>query len=173
MGIKVGTKKVTGGEKQETKHDIEGGNNNKKLKLTKIDLLHSKPIREANKILEGHLPSTTKCTPKVQQRNDKKSHTKGAKGEGRVLLWKLLDNGQGKCDDDSEKDCASRSNMGISVESTTEAALQLTASDEFDLGKGQVLLRPPITHSTRKIDTGATKHLLRKQNKLLRNETLR
>ena len=55
--------KVTGGEKQESKHGIEGGNNNKKLKLTKFALLHSKPIREDNKIFEGHVPSTIKCTP--------------------------------------------------------------------------------------------------------------
>jgi hypothetical protein len=54
---------VTGGEKQESKHGIEGGNNNKKLKLTKFALLHSKPIREDNKIFEGHVPSTIKCTP--------------------------------------------------------------------------------------------------------------
>ena len=55
--------KVTGGEKQESKHGIEGGNNNNKLKLTKFALLHSKPIREDNKIFEGHVPSTIKCTP--------------------------------------------------------------------------------------------------------------
>jgi hypothetical protein len=40
---------VTGGEKQESKHGIEGGNNNNKLKLTKFALLHSKPIREDGK----------------------------------------------------------------------------------------------------------------------------
>ena len=63
--------------------------------------------------------------------------------------------------------------MEISAESMAEAVLQATATDEFDLGKGHVLLRPPIKHSTRKIAMGATTHLLRKQHKLLRNETLR
>ena len=103
----------------------------------------------------------------MQQRNATKSHTKGAKGDGRVLPRELIGDGQGKCDNDSEKDCKSSSDMEISAESTAEAALQATATDEFDLGKGQVLLRLPITHPTGKIDTGATTHLLRKQNKLL------
>ena len=58
----------------------------KKLKLTKFVSLHSKPIREDNKIFEGHVPSTIKCTPKVQQRNEENHTQKGAKmgGKGTV-----------------------------------------------------------------------------------------
>ena len=52
------------------------------------------------------------------------------------------------------------------MESTTEAALQATATDKFALGKGHVLLRPPITHSTGKLAKGATTHLLRKQHRI-------
>ena len=114
----------------------------KKLKLTKFVSLHSKPIREDNKIFEGHVPSTIKCTPKVQQRNVENHTQKGLQWGGRVLPRELLNDRQGKCNDDSEKDCESRSDTEISAESTTEAALQATATDEFDLGKGHVLLRP-------------------------------
>jgi len=70
------------------------------------------------------------------------THKKGLKWGGRVLPRELLNDRQGKCNDDSEKDCERRSEMEISAESTTEAALQATATDEFDLGKGHVLLRP-------------------------------
>ena len=145
---------------------ISRGATIKKLKLTKFVSLHSKPIREDNKIFEAQVPSTIKCTPKVQQRNEENHTQKGLKWGGRVLPRELLNDRQGKCNDDSEKDCESRSDMEISAESTTEAALQATATDEFDLGKGHVLLRPPITHSTGKIATGATTHLLRKQHKI-------
>ena len=72
----------------------------------------------------------------------KNTHKEGLKWRGRVLPQELLNNRQSKCNDDSEKDCESRSDMEISAESTTEAALQATATDEFDLGKGHVLLRP-------------------------------
>ncbi len=78
-GTQCRHQKVTGGEKQKSKHDIEGGNNNKKLKLTKFVLLHSKPIREDNKIFEDHVPSTIKCTPKVQRWNEENHTQKGAK----------------------------------------------------------------------------------------------
>ena len=75
-----------------------GGNNNKnkKLKLTKFVSLHSKPIREDNKIFEGHVPSTIKCMPKVQQRNVENHTQKGLKWGGRVLPRELLNDRQGK-----------------------------------------------------------------------------
>ena len=90
----------------------------------------------------------------MQQRNVENHTQKGLKWGGRVLPWERLNDRQGKRNDDSEKDCESRSDTEISAESTTEAALQATATDEFDLGKGHVLLRPLITHSTGKNSYG-------------------
>jgi len=88
------------------------------------------------------------------------------KGDGRVLPRELLDNGQGKCDEttatadgDSDTDTRLESNIHVGQQQPAQ--------------KGGGLLDPPIINTTGEIATGATTKLLQKQNKLLRNETLR
>ena len=150
-----------------TRH-IKEGNCNKELKLgMPINLLDLKPIRGPNKILKGHVPLATKTHPPRVKRDNGKSTTPKTKGNGRALPRELLDNGQGKCKESALMANDGNSDMDISMEGTTEAIPQATAPG------GHALLHPPIINTTEKIATGATMKLLRKQNKLLRNDTLR
>ena len=95
------------------------------------------------------------------------STTSKAQGDGRALPQELLDDGQGKCEESTATATDGDSDMDISMKSTNEAVPQ----DEESWG--QTLLDPPIINTTGKIATGATTKQLRKQNKLLRNATLR
>jgi hypothetical protein len=125
-------------------------------------MLDDKPRQEPNKILKGNVPVTgdyrkNKGNPPIQ-----KISTNGNNGDGRVLPWVLLDDGQGK----------SPSDMDISS-SDNSAATGCVDARIFETDKTEhTLLHPPIIETTGRIATGATTPALRKQNKAQRNNIL-
>lgn len=150
-----------------TRH-ITVNNKPSEIKLSaRISLLDPKPIRGPNKIIRGHVPSAINAHSPRVKRNDGISTISKAQGDGRALPQELLDDGQGKCEESTATATDGDSDMDISMESTNEAVPQ----DEES--RGQTLLDPPIINTMGKIATGATTKQLRKQNKLLRNATLR
>lgn len=98
----------------EKKKEAGEDNKTKNLKITHVESLHFKPIRESNKILKGHVPSTKTGLPWAQQRNSQTSLARKTKGDMRALPKELLDNGQGKCDEARATNRECRSNMEIS-----------------------------------------------------------
>ena len=91
--------------------------------------------------------------------------------DGRALPRELLDNGQGKCGVFPVMNEESGCDMEISAEGSAEAAT--TTPTEGMHKQAHELLLPPIINATGQIATGATMHILRKQNKLHRNDLLR
>ena len=154
------------------KHDNGGASKDQtKLKLKHNEALLFKPIRETNKILEGHVPQTTRGTQKEEQRIGMSIPTPKAVRDGRALPRELLDNGQGKCSVFPVTNEESGSDMEISAEGSAEAAT--TTPTEGMHKQAHELPLPPIINATGQIATGATTHILQKQNKLHRNELLR
>jgi hypothetical protein len=106
------------------KHDNGGvSKDQNKLNLKHNESLLFKPIRETSKILEGHLPQTTRGTLREEQQIGTLTPTKKAIRDGRALPRKLLNNGQGKCGVSLVMNEESGSDMEISAESLAEAAM--------------------------------------------------
>ena len=113
------------------KHDNGGASKDQtKLKLKHNESLLFKPIRATNKILEGHVPQTTRGTQKEEQRIGTSTPTTKAVRDGRALPRELLDNGQGKCDVCPVMDEESGSDMDISAEGSAEAAPTTTTEGD-------------------------------------------
>jgi hypothetical protein len=84
--------------------------------------------------------------------------------DGRILLCKLLDNGQGKSSSDMDiSNNSSNDEYPLAPTITTTMTMEQVAHD---------LLRPPIIKSMGVIATGATTKTLCKQNKAHRNKKL-
>jgi len=155
---------ILGGEKHNPTAQIAQGTNTNQINITAIDLLNLKPTREHNKIIAGHIPSQAQATAPATATTRHIPEREKRTTDGRALPRELLDNGQGKLDDEKNITLREDSDMDISVESTPAAATQATME--------HILLRLPIITTTGAIATGATTHILRKQNKTHRNETL-
>jgi hypothetical protein len=125
-----------------------------------VTLLGTRPHREPNKIIEGHVPimgdnQSPRLKPLVPN-----TSTNGQHGDGRVLPRVLLDDGQGKSP--SDMDISSSDNS-----TTTARGVHIPEPG----GTTPNLLCPLVITATGRIATGATTPA-RKQNKALRTNTL-
>ena len=139
------------------------------INLKHHESLLTKPIREPNKILEGHIPQPTWSTLRTDQRGRTATQAATDIRDGRILPRELLDNGQGKFVESPTTNEDSDSDMDISTEGSAAATEPRTQAKGI---KAHELLLPPTINATGDIATGATTELLRKQNKQQRTEAL-
>jgi hypothetical protein len=143
--------------------------NSIKLKKAKVtfedDLLKYKPTWGANKIIQGHIPSSNRATTARTMACIINDEIPGwVTGDRWILPCKLLDEGQGISSSDMDISNSSSNDEYPLAPTTTTKTTTEQAADE--------LLCPPIIKSMGVIATWATMKTLRKQNKAQRNEKL-
>jgi hypothetical protein len=138
----------------------------KKAKVTfNGKLLKYNPTRGANKIIKGHIPSSSWATTAPTALCIIDDESPGwVTGNGQILQCELLDDGQGKLSLDMDiSDSSSDDEYPLAPPTTTTTTTEHAAYE---------LLCPPIIKSTGVIATGATTKALRTQNKAQRNKKL-
>ncbi len=134
------------------------------------DLLRNKPPREGNKIIQGHIPSA-KGDPRETLTHIVEDTPTEKCNIGRwILPCDLLDDGQGES---SSLDMDISNSRGSNGEDTPPPTKHTTTNGaQLGTEKGNKLLLPPIIEKMGKGTTGATPHILCKQNKIHRNKAL-